>query len=295
MHIKESINNLSPLRYPGSKKKISKYIYKILKFNNTDSYILVEPFVGGGSVFLYFLLKHDVEKVIIADKDRLIYSFWKVLFSDPDYLIRFVKKVKINLNNFYKYKKIANHHDYYSIKKLAETCLFLNRTSFSGILTDQVGPLGGKKQKSIYKINCRFKRKLLGEKIRRISKFKEKVIVLDGDYKKTIKYVTRLQFKEKKLKKIFFYLDPPFFNKANDLYRCYFTKKEHKKFRNNILLKNNWILSYDNAPEIKEMYSGFEKINIEVPYSINSPAKRIEKELIITTLKLPNKRFLIKD
>jgi len=50
------------------------------------------------------------------------------------------------------------------------------------------------------------------------------------------------------------------------------------------------VLSYDNAPEIKKMYSQkkYIKTHIEVPYSINSHAKRIEKELIITPLSLPD-------
>ena len=85
---------LSPLRYPGSKKKLVLYLYEIMKLNKLNSNVLVEPFVGGGSISLHFLLNGIVNKIIIADKDKLIYSFWKVLFSNPDYLIDFIKKVK---------------------------------------------------------------------------------------------------------------------------------------------------------------------------------------------------------
>jgi DNA adenine methylase len=89
---------------------------------------------------------------------------------------------------------------------------------------------------------------------------------------------------------LFFYFDPPFFKKADGLYRCYFNKEEHKQLHKEIIcLRYDWVLSYDNAPEIRRLYSNDKYIpmHIEVPYSINSHAKRIEKELIITPLALP--------
>jgi len=87
------------------------------------------------------------------------------------------------------------------------------------------------------------------------------------------------------------YLDPPFYKKADDLYRYFFLLKDHKKLYKKLAnYNNNWILSYDNTEEIKQIYSTSKliKMHIELPYSINSHAKRIEKELIITPLKLPD-------
>lgn len=281
---------LSPLRYPGSKKKLVLYLYEIMKLNKLNSNVLVEPFVGGGSISLHFLLNGIVNKIIIADKDRLIYSFWKVLFSNPDYLIDFIKKVKINLNTFYKYKKITRTYENYKKEKLAEACIFLNRTSFSGIMTDRVGPLGGKKQQSQYKIDCRFNKKRIIEKIEYISTFNQSVTVLCCDWKNTIKYAQDWNRNKKKLNKLFFYFDPPFYNKADNLYRCYFNQEEHKQLNKEITnLNYNWVLSYDNTPEIIKLYSNdkCKKVHVKIPYSINSHAKRIEKELIITPLLLP--------
>ena len=166
MRDKMKVKDLSPLRYPGSKKKLVSYLYEIIKFNRLNPNVLVEPFVGGGNVALHFLLNEIVDKIIIADKDKLIYSFWEVLFSNPDYLINFIKSVKIDLDTFYQYKEIARTFKYYKKEKLAEACIYLNRTSFSGIMTDIAGPLGGKSQKSQYKIDCRFNKKRLIEKIK---------------------------------------------------------------------------------------------------------------------------------
>lgn len=284
------IGDLSPLRYPGSKKKLVPYLHSILQHNEFHPNVLVEPFVGGGSVVLHFLKNRIVEKAIIADGDRLISSFWHVVFSNPTYLINFIRRVKIHLDNFYAYKAIAKRAEDYDELKLAEACIFLNRTSFSGILTDQAGPLGGIKQNSQYKITCRFNRARIVEKIRHMSVFKRKVIVLPYAWEDTIKYAERWTAKRKRLNRVLFYFDPPFYKKADDLYRKYFTGEEHEHLCERILsLKYKWILSYDNVPQIKRMYcrNVNVRMHVEMPYSINLDARRFEKELIITPLSLP--------
>lgn len=275
---------ISPLRYAGSKRKIFNYLERILAYNNLVPKVLVEPFVGGGSIFLNFLSRHDNSKAIIADKDELIFSFWKVLFSEPDYLIKFIKKAKVNLKTFDKYRYVASYPSKFNRRKLAEACLFLNRTSFSGILNNSAGPIGGRAQKSIYKIDCRFGRENLIKKIQEISGFRERVVILPCEWEEALKYAAQNHKKERLL----FYFDPPFYRKADQLYRYYFNCKAHTKLRDKLLkLKQPWLLSYDRAKEIQNLYSDFARINVSMPYSINSPAKRLEKEFIITPLKLP--------
>jgi len=284
------VQDLSPLRYPGSKKYLVPYLVEIIKYNNLCPDVLIEPFVGGGNISMHFLIHNIVKSVIISDKDKLIYSFWKVLFTNPNYLVDFINKTEINLENFYKYKKIAKSNRRHKIEVLAEACIFLNRTSFSGLLTDRVGPLGGKSQTSKYKIDCRFNRKNLVEKIRKLTEFSENVTVLNHDWQDTIDYVTKLINVENKIEKPLFYIDPPFYKKADELYRFYFEQDEHESLCASILnLNYSWVLSYDNADEIIKMYKEqkCENINIEMPYSVNSNATRFEKELIITPLSLP--------
>lgn len=284
----------SPLRYPGSKIKLVKYLSKVLEFNDFEPKILVEPFVGGGSVFLNFLENAWVDRVIIGDKDRLVFSFWKVLFENPQHLIKFVKKAEINTKNFTFYKEVAGNESKYNERKLAEACLFLNRTSFSGILANSAGPIGGKKQESEYKIDCRFNKEILIQKIKKISSFALKVTILPYDWSQTINYA----LKNSGEAKILFYLDPPFYHKADKLYRHYFNSEAphlalSRKLKD---LKHRWILSYDRVPEIKEMYKSFIQRSLAFPYSINSPARRIEKEYFITSKNLhrPSKEFLTK-
>jgi len=93
------------------------------------------------------------------------------------------------------------------------------------------------------------------------------------------------------LTKRLFYFDPPFFKKADELYRFFFSEREHSLLAQRVVaLKHDWILSYDNASEVRKMYSknDYVKINVDMPYSLNSHGNRIEQELIITPLHLPN-------
>lgn len=64
--------NLSPLRYPGGKDKTYQYVKYLVHENNISTYI--EPFAGGAAVALRLLLNGDVQKIIINDYDKSIFS-----------------------------------------------------------------------------------------------------------------------------------------------------------------------------------------------------------------------------
>lgn len=215
--------------------------------------------------------------------------FGKSFFSSPEHIIHFIQRVRINLKNFDKYKNIAKDTENYNETELAKACIFLNRTSFSGVLTNPAGPIGGREQKSDYRIDCRFNRKAIAKKIIRIASLKDKVIVRNGHWKEIIKYAEDWSKNNIEYKKTFIYLDPPFYLKGESLYRCYFDYRQHEELANELeKLTCSWILSYDNVPQVRKLYENFKNIvHIDMPYSINSHAKRIEKELIITSLSLP--------
>lgn len=57
--------------------------------------------------------------------------------------------------------------------------LFLNRMNFSGILPSK--PIGGLSQSSKYKIDCRFNKERIVSLIRDISKFRNRIEVVNQD------------------------------------------------------------------------------------------------------------------
>jgi DNA adenine methylase len=56
---------------------------------------------------------------------------------------------------------------------------------------------------------------------------------------------------------VFFYLDPPFWAKSRFLYRRSFTGTAHDRLADELhWVQDNFLLSYDPAPEIVELYTG---------------------------------------
>ena len=49
---------LSPLRYPGSKRRLAVYIAETLRLNGLQPKLFVEPFAGGASVALCIFVRY---------------------------------------------------------------------------------------------------------------------------------------------------------------------------------------------------------------------------------------------
>jgi len=274
----------SPLRFPGSKRRLSDKITRIVEsYSETVSKpdLFIEPFVGGASVALKIIEKNLAQKIGLADKDPLIVNFWKAVFNYPEWLKRSIENIKVNVE---KWEEFKQNPETGNEKEQALKCLFLNRTSYSGILADGAGPLGGKEQDSDYKIDCRFYRETISERIEKISEEKEKIkFIKNLDWKKTLDKQTQTNGQE-----ILYYFDPPFFNNADRLYRFYFDKKEHIKFRNYLEgIDDPWILSYDHHEFIVDLYEKVHSKGVNMTYTSNG--RKDKKELLITNLP---RRFL---
>lgn len=286
---------LSPLRYPGSKRGLVDYIIQALELNNLKPALYIEPFVGGASVAINLLNRKLVDKVLLIDLDPWITSFWQTVFFDTQWLIDQVETMQVSLDNWHIYKK-SNPR---TIREQALTCFYLNRTSFSGILEERAGPIGGKEQKSDYPIDCRFTeitRKTIIDRIERISQCQDQVYGIwncSWDYA-----ILKIEIdqKEGKLPKsdLFYYLDPPFFEEADALYRFYFLEEDHKALRDSLIsLEDKWLLSYDSACQVEALYgdalkkgtNGTQHHDIELLYTVAKISKRKKgKEVIISNL-----------
>jgi len=273
---------LSPLRYPGAKRRLAQYVGEVLRLNELKPRLFVEPFAGGASVALQLLQDGFVEKAVLGEKDPLVASFWKTVFSDPEWLIDQLKTVPVNLATWDRFKFGKPH----TTRERALACIFLNRTSFSGILASTSGPLGGRRQESQYKLDCRFPLKTLVKRIRQCAALHSRILfVNNGDWAHTLEKV-----KSKALHDldVFCYFDPPFYENADRLYNFYFDGKQHKALHDRVAkLRHPWLMSYDPAAPIIEMYShnGDGPRHVDLLYSASGTERpRAARELMITNL-----------
>ena len=153
--------SLSPLRYPGSKRKMLPAIRQLIDGNIPHPELFVEPFCGGASVSLGLLELNAIQRVLLADVDPLVAAFWQAATRDADGLIKEIRSLDVTVEQWDYWRRARPR----SIRQLAVKCLFLNRTTFSGILGGHAGPIGGRAQSSDYTIDCRFNKDALAERI----------------------------------------------------------------------------------------------------------------------------------
>lgn len=273
---------LSPLRYPGAKRRLFKNISAFLESTGIRPSLFVEPFAGGAGVALQLLGSGMTEKVALGDLDPWVASFWKALFFDTEWLLSQVEDIEVNVDAWKRFKG----GDHTCDRERALACLFLNRTSFSGILAPGAGPIGGYEQKSDYKIDCRFNRKRLAQRIRLASTYRDKIAFIDClDWKETTSRA--LEYKKDGL---FFYFDPPFFRKAHRLYRNYFEDTDHEKLRDFLRsFSGDWLLSYDDAESFRRLYDGpsFHYSDVKTLYSASTINGRGPgSEVLVTNVKI---------
>lgn len=272
----------SPLRYPGGKTQLSRFLMQLLELNKLDNTVYAEPFAGGFGAGLELLFKNKVKSVIINDYDVAIYSIWYAILNETERFINDIINVKINIQEWEIQKNVYNkslEEKIYSYD-LAFATYFLNRTNRSGIITG--GPIGGKNQNGKYKLDCRFNKSDLIRKILRISDYKDKIQLYNMEANDFIdKIILRHNPNE-----VFTFFDPPYYEQGKNLYTNFFKHEDHLNLQEKInnLSDYYWILTYDNKEEILSIYKDYVKYLYSINYSASNVRKA--KEILIPSSKV---------
>jgi len=270
--------SLSPLRYPGGKSKIYEKVKKLIIANDYSNRMYVEPFAGGFGIGISLLYEGIVPSAILNDFDTHIYNFWLAVLNDTENLLRLISDTPITIEERERQKQNYKDVDADPLTNGFAT-LFLNRVNFSGVIKG--GPIGGLNQSGIYKIDCRFNKEEIKNKIEDIANMKSKIKLYNKDAGYLIK---KCLIKMKS--PMFLNIDPPYVIKGNKLYTNFFTEENHLDLQQVIVkhLGTNypWIITYDDCQLIRDLYK---KYYIQ-EYSINYNMGRIisGKEIIITNL-----------
>ncbi|MCL1997863.1 MAG: DNA adenine methylase [Turicibacter sp.] len=260
----------SPLRYPGGKVKLYPLIKLLISRANLENATYIEPFAGGAGVAMSLLMDGTAEKVIINDLDKGIYSFWRAVKTSPKALIKMIIATPVTLTERKKQLEIYKNVTKYSIE-LAFACLFLNRVNRSGIIT--ASPIGGQNQDGRWKLDDRFNKCEIIERIANISRKKDAITIYNQDI---------LTFLEKYLPKngenAFVYFDPPYYKQGGRLYKQSLNHDDHISLSKAILKQNgyNWALTYDDVAEIRELYPQQNTKQFDLNYTLANKGKTTE-------------------
>jgi DNA adenine methylase len=273
----------SPLRYPGGKYRFRELVSTTVDQLNPQPRAVIEPFCGGAGISVALLTNRNVSSVALNDADPMVAAFWKVVFGkapkkkeDFHWLIDKIEHAPITLKEWVDLKESSPR----SIRDLAWKCLFLNRTSFNGIL-HKAGPIGGWGQE-LRKLDVRFNRESLVKSLKELWSHKEQVSDVSCEHWKV--FCDRHASDER----AFIYLDPPYYYKAEQLYGHLFNEDQHIELRDYLeRCKVPWILSYDDSLEVRKLYSdipNLQGIVIDKTYSTHpiGGASYIGRELFLS-------------
>lgn len=262
---------LSPLRYPGGKSQLYKFVRNVIEQNRIHAPIYVEPFAGGAGLAIELLLKGDVNSIVINDFDRAIFNFWNSVLHDTDNFINLIINTPINIEEWSRQKVIYNNQQNYTNLEIGFSTFFLNRTNRSGIIKG--GPIS-REESTKYPLDCRYNKNDLVEKIRRISEYRNRIHLFNYD---AVHFIRRI-IPNYAPNQLFIFFDPPYYKQGKKLYTNFYSHDDHVELSEAIkgIVDSHWITTYDYVSNIADIYEEVPTKVYQLQYSANR--KRKEKE-----------------
>ncbi len=258
-----SVRYNSPLRYPGGKAKLADFIKAVFRANGLLDGLYVEPYAGGASVALTLLFEEHASSVYINDLDRAVFAFWHSVLNDTDQLCRLVRDVRVTPEQWARQRRVYRRNGTASLLELGFAAFFLNRTNRSGII-GSAGMIGGARQRSQWKVDARYNGRELAERIARVARYRDRIRVFNLDAVEFLQRCTQML-----PPRSFAYLDPPYYVKGQQrLYANYYSDEDHATIARLLpSLPFPWVVSYDDAPQIRRLYRGHRSISYTLRYT----------------------------
>lgn len=267
----------SPLRYPGGKSRAVDLISTIVpKFEEYR-----EPFLGGGSIFIFLKQKFPNKNFWVNDLYLQLYKFWEMCKQDVDSVILKInewRELFINGKELHKYLT-TNISSFNDIETAAAFFIF-NRITFSGTTES-----GGYSQQAY---TGRFTQSSI-DRLIQFSKVIKNTKITNSDYSELI---------TENGTDVFLFLDPPYFSatksalygKNGNLHKNF----DHYRFAETIRNCNHkWLITYDDCSHIRKLFSFANIVPFDLTYgmrNITDSSNQNGKELLISNfpIKLHN-------
>ena len=265
--------NKSPLRYPGGKTRACKKLDEILcqYFSPAQIDTIVSPFFGGGSFEFYLQNKYNAN-IVANDKFQPLFNFWNMCKYNSEVLCEKLYEVRKGFTQEKDYESIKNILKKYRqeiIKQevsnkilLAVYYFVINRCSFSG------ATLSGGFSKSA--VASRFTKSSID---RVVSLDLKRFNIECCDFEPFIKSY--------EVANSIMFLDPPYYlKKKSKLYGTNGDMHEsfdHKKLAIVLSTRNQWIMTYNDVPFIRDLYKDCIIIATDWSYGMCNVKKQGEK------------------
>lgn len=271
----------TPLRYPGGKAKLARFVKEIFRLNGLCDGEYVEPYAGGAGVGIELLSCGYASTIHLNDLNYPVYAFWRTVLEEPDRICKRIRDVRLTVNTWKRQKNVLEHAGNNDPFDVGFAFLFLNRTNRSGIIRG--GVIGGFAQTGPWKIDARFNREALVERIQRVALFGSQIKLYNLD---AMKFVTRVS--SALPQSSFIFLDPPYFHQGQRLYDNSYEPKDHALIARQVSkLRTPWMVSYDDEPTVRSLYRRFRQTTHYLRYTAAKAYEGTEALIFSNGLILP--------
>lgn len=261
-------NSLSPVRpalpvaqYIGGKRNLAKRICTCI--NVVPHQLYAEPFVGMGGVFFRRSFRPKAE--VINDLSRDVSNLFRIL---QRHYPQFMDMLKYQLTTRSEFERL-NRTDPDTLTDLerAARFLYLQRTAFGGrVESRHFGTSPGYPARfDLNKLSS-----MLEDAHERLSGVNIECLPYDDFILKYDRAFT------------LFYLDPPYFSNETDYGKGIFTPDDFERLADILAnIKGRFIMSLNDTPETRNIFSAFKMETVQTTYSINKTKSKKAGELII--------------
>jgi len=259
----------SPLRYPGGKSRAIELISSLVPDFNEFR----EPFVGGGSVYIYLKQMYPSKKFWINDIYYELYKFWDIAQNQMQKLIEQIYFWRNQFNDGKElHRFLVDNKKSFNDIEIASAFFIFNRITFSGTTES-----GGYSNQAF---SGRFTDSSIS-RLKQLAKILPNTEITNYDYQQVI---------EKSGDDVFLFLDPPYYSatksalygKNGNLHKQF----DHIRFAQVIKNCNHkWLITYDDSEHIRELFDFAKIVPFKLMYGMRNQTENSDqngKEIFIS-------------
>jgi DNA adenine methylase len=252
---------IGPLAYIGGKNRLASKLVELFPEHQT----YVETFCGGAQVFF----RKEPSKVeILNDLNEDIFNFLRVCQLHYEELVRYLRYAVVSRSLFDLFEK-TEPQTLTDIQRAARF-FFLQKNCYGGLV-----------RRRNFCVSVEDRSNYNPEKIPDlIARTHERLLHVQLE---CLPYQDVLRKFDRPF--TFFYLDPPYFNKP--YYKFNFEEEDYVQMANQLKsLKGKFLMSINDTPEIRRIFSSFNIRTIDLVYTARKNAGKKYTELLISNYPL---------
>jgi DNA adenine methylase len=253
---------VGPLSYLGGKNRIARQIIALIPEHTT----YIEPFCGGAQVFFH---KEPSRVEVLNDLDEEIFNFLRVCQLHHQELVRYLQFCTASRKWFELFQK-QDPRTLSDVQRAARF-FYLQKNCFGGLIRRQNFKIGIEDGSNFNPHRIPMVLHLAHERLLNVQleclPYQEVLRKYDREF-------------------TFFYLDPPYFGLP--YYKFNFTEKDYAELAGTLKrLKGKFLLSLNDAPEVRRIFADFKIHGLTFSYSSQRKAGKVYKEVLIANYSLP--------